>query len=89
MALRPLRLTKESKMKTFISAVALATILSTPALAEKTPVKPQPNECFTQEDVALQMTIYHLDQVAMMLEQMRADILQAYPKKPVDDEKAG
>jgi hypothetical protein len=86
MALSPLRLTKESKMKTFISAVALATILSTPAMAEKTPVKPTPNECFTQEDVALQMTIYHLDQVAMMLEQMRADILLQYPKD-VDQDK--
>ena len=74
-------------MKTFISAVALATILSTPALAEKTPVKPEPKECLTQEDLALQMTIYHLDQVAIMLEEMRADILREYPKKPVDDEK--
>lgn len=72
-------------MKTFISAVALATILTTPALAEKTPVKPV-NECFTQEDLALQMTIYHLDQVAIMLEEMRADILQQYPKD-VDQDK--
>jgi len=74
-------------MKTLISAVALATILSTPALAEKTPVKPERNECLTQEDLALQMTIYHLDQVAIMLEQMRADILSQYPEKPVKDEK--
>jgi methyl coenzyme M reductase gamma subunit len=68
-------------MKTLIAAAIVAT-LSTPALANKEPV----GECLTQEDLALQMTIYHLDQVAMVLEQMREDILLQYPKD-VDQEK--
>ena len=58
-------------MKTFISAVALATILTTPALANKTPVKPQVNECQVQEQ---------LDQLAVLIKEMRADVLRQYPK---------
>ena len=71
-------------MKRLLSAAALAAILSTPALAEKTPVKPV-NTC--QEQVMLQQMIYHLDQIEMLLEQSRKEILQAYPKKPMKDAK--
>jgi len=67
-------------MKTLLSAVAFATILTTPALADKVPVKPQMSECEIKEDIALQMTIYHIDQITMLIEQMRAEILQTYPK---------
>ena len=72
-------------MKTFISAVALATILSTPAMAEKIPVKPV-DECPTQEDLALQVAIYHIDRMIMDLQDMRAELLREFPK-PKDDEK--
>lgn len=74
-------------MKTFISAVALATILTTtPALADKEPAKPV-DTC--GEDITAQVVVYHLDQIEMLLAEMRANILQVYPKKPEDDEKAG
>ena len=71
-------------MKTLLTAVALAAILTTPAMAEKTPVKPV-DTC--QEDLMLQQMIYHLDAIEMMIAQMRADALRQYPKKPVDDAK--
>jgi hypothetical protein len=77
-------------MKTFISAVALATILSTPAMADKQPIKPIKDTC--GEDITAQVLVYHLDQIEMMLAEMRANILlqyPKYPKKPVDNEKAG
>lgn len=70
-------------MKTLISAVAVATILATPALADKTPVK----EDTCGEDITAQVVVYHLDQIEMLLAEMRANILRQYPKKPVDDEK--
>ena len=71
-------------MKRLLSAAALAAILSTPALAEKTPVKPT-DTC--QEQVMLQQMIYHLDAIEMMIEEMRANALLQYPKKPEDDAK--
>lgn len=74
-------------MKTLISAVALATLLATPALAEKTEVKPVEDTC--GEDITAQVVVYHLDQIEMLLAEMRTNILRQYPKKPVDDEKAG
>jgi hypothetical protein len=82
-----IRYTRRVKMKTLITATAFAVILSSPALAEKEPVKPLITECEIKEDIALQMTIYHLDQVQMLIEEMRANILQQYPKKPEDDAK--
>jgi hypothetical protein len=66
-------------MKTLITAAIVAT-LSTPAMAEKTPVKPV-STC--GEDITAQIVVYHLDQVEMLLEEMRANILQAYPDKPI------
>ena len=72
-------------MKTLIAAAIVAT-LATPVLADKKPIKPQMTECEIKEDIALQMTIYHIDQIAMLVEQMRADILRQYPKD-VDQEK--
>lgn len=71
-------------MKTLLTAVALAAILTTPALAEKTPVKPV-DTC--NDDLPLKVMIYHLDQIEMLLEESRKEILQAYPKKPVIEEK--
>ena len=73
-------------MKTLISAVALATMLSTPALANKTP---RMTECDIKQDVMLQQMIYEIDKMIMMLEEKRKALLQQYPEKPVDDEKAG
>ena len=70
-------------MKTLIFAVALATLLSTPILAEKTPVKPV-STC--GEDITAQVVVYHLDQMIMQLEDTRAMLLREFPK-PVDQEK--
>lgn len=72
-------------MKTLIAAAIVAT-LATPALADKQPVKPV-DTC--GEDITAQVVVYHLDQIEMLLAEMRANILRQYPKKPVDDEKAG
>ena len=71
-------------MKYLLSAAALAAILSTPALAEKTPVKPV-NTC--QEEIMLKQMIYHLDALEMMIEEMRADALRQHPKKSLKDVK--
>lgn len=79
-------------MKTFISAVALATILSTPALAEKVQLDPttkcevKVTQCVIHDDIALQVAIYHIDQMIMNLEEMRAELLREFPK-PVDNNK--
>ena len=75
-------------MKTLIPAVVLATILSTPALAEKMPIKSNQAECEIKEQkLALQMTVYQIDDTIMMLERLRKDILKKYPKKPVNNYK--
>ena len=76
-------------MKTLISAVALATILSTPAMANKVYVgdKPTMSECEIKQDIMLQQMIYEIDNMIMMLEEKRMALLQEYPK-PVDGEKS-
>ena len=71
-------------MKTLISAVALATILTTPALADK---QPRMSECDIKQDIMLQQMIYEIDNMIMILEEKRMALLREYPK-PVDDEKA-
>jgi hypothetical protein len=74
-------------MKYLLSAAALAAILSTPALAEKTPVKPTPKPLNTcNEELMLKQMVYHLDAIEMMIAQMRKDALRQY-KKPVKDAK--
>ena len=79
-------------MKTLISAVALATILSTPAMAEKVQLDPKTKcevkvmQCVIHDDIALQVAIYHIDQMIMNLEEMRAQLLREFPK-PVDNDK--
>lgn len=79
-------------MKTFISAVALATILSTPAMAEKVQLDPKTKcevkvtQCVIHDDIALQVAIYHIDRMIMELQDMRAELLREFPK-PKDDEK--
>ena len=69
-------------MKTLISAVALVTTLSTPAFAEKTPVKPL-SSC--EEEIMLKQMIYHLDTIEMLIEEMRTEALRQYPK-PIQGE---
>lgn len=73
-------------MKNIISAAFVTAILSTPALAEKTLVKPF-DEC--QEDILLQQMVYHLDSIDMMIEEMRQNLLREYPKPKDDMKKAG
>jgi hypothetical protein len=75
---------KENNMRTLLTAVALATILTTPALANKTPVKTV-DTC--NEELMLKQMIYHLGAIEMMIKDMRADALRQYPKKPVKDAK--
>ena len=76
-------------MRTLLSAVALATILSTPALAEKTLVKPKPKPVFNtcQDEVIIKQMIYHLDAIEMMIAEMRKDALRQHPKKSLKDVK--
>lgn len=75
-------------MKTLLSAVALAAILTTPALADKTLIDDNKKHIDTcQNDLPLKVMIYHLDQIQMMLDQSRKEVLQAYPKKPMKDAK--
>ena len=70
-------------MKYLLSAAALAAILSTPAMAEKTPVKPT-DTCTDQVKYALIM--HHLAEIEAMLDKLEAS--QKLPaKKPVDDAK--
>ena len=74
-------------MKHLLSAAALAAILSTPALADKMPVKPDTKPLNTcNEEVMLKQMIYHLDAIEMMIAEMRKDALRQY-KKPVKDAK--
>jgi hypothetical protein len=69
-------------MKTLITAAALAAILTTPALAEKTLVKPV---CNSHVEM-LEAQILVLKQELAILSQVSA---VPKPKKPVDNEKAG
>ena len=79
-------------MKTLISAVALATILSTPALAEKVQLDPKTKcevkvtQCVIHDDIALQVAIYHIDRMIMDLQNMRAELLREFPK-PIENNK--
>jgi hypothetical protein len=57
---------------------ALAVMLASPALAEKTPTKPA---LTCQDQVMLKQMIYHLNAIDMMIEEMRADALRQYPKE--------
>lgn len=77
-------------MKNIISAAFLMAILSTPALANKTLIgdTSSKDECVY---LAQEMTVFHLDQLIMNIEQMRAEILKpVYEHKPKDSfQKAG
>ena len=85
-------------MKTFISAVALAAILSTPAMATVVkadgPKNPKHVDTCGDDRVLMEeVVMYHITQIEMLLEEMRQNVLQEYPKdevdedKPVDDDK--
>ena len=75
-------------MKTLLTAVALAAILSTPALADKMPVKPNTKPLNTcNEELMIKQMIYHLDAIEMMIAEMRKDALRQYPEKPVKNQK--
>ena len=75
-------------MKTLMTATAIVAMLSTPALANKTPRKPIMSECeVNQQKYDEKMVLYHLDQIEMLLEEMRQNILREYPKKPVNNNK--
>jgi len=69
-------------MKTLITAAALAAILTTTALAEKTPVKPVCNSHVEMLEAQIRM----LKKELAILSQNSAVIK---PQKPVDNEKAG
>lgn len=75
-------------MRTLLTAVALAAILTTPALAEKTLVKPDTKQVkVCNEELMLKQMIYHLDAIEMMIAEMRKDALRQYPEKPVKNQK--
>lgn len=65
-------------MKRVMSAAAFVAMLSTPVLANKTPVQ----TCNDQK-LEMQMMIYHIDQIEMLLKEMRRNA-QIVPPKPKD-----
>jgi len=70
-------------MRTLLTAVALAAILSTPALAEKTPVKPA-DTCATT--VSYTKIMYHLDRIDELLDKLETST-KLIDKKTMDDAK--
>ena len=68
-------------MKRAISAAIFLAMLSTPALANKTPRDQTCND----HKLEMQM-IYHLDQIEMLLKEMRKNVLLVAPK-PKDTNK--
>ena len=75
-------------MRTLLTAVALAAILTTPALAEKTLVKPDTKQVkVCHEELMLKQMVYHLDAIEMMIAEMRKDALRQHPKKTLKDAK--
>ena len=56
-------------MRTLLTAVALAAILTTPALANKTPVKPVDSCAMT---VSYTKIMYHLDRIDELLDELEA-----------------
>lgn len=70
-------------MRTLLTAVALATILTTPALANKTIVKPV-DTCAT--DKSYTKIMYHLDRIEALLDKMEAEA-KLVDKKSVKDVK--
>lgn len=67
-------------MKRLLSAAALVAILTTPALAEKTPV----DTCATA--VSYTKIMYHLDRIEELLDQLEASA-KLVDKKPKADVK--
>lgn len=76
-------------MKNIISAAAFVAILSTPALADKMPVKQPVNTC--QNDKFEWIIAYHLDQIEMAIQEMRSEVISVppYPKPKDSFKKAG
>ena len=70
-------------MKYLLSAAALAAILATPALAEKTPVKPVDSCAMT---VSYTKIMYHLDRIDELLNELEASA-KLIDKKTVKDVK--
>ena len=72
-------------MKTLITAAVIAGALSTPALANKTPVKPTKPEVECTQNVKLEtMIMYHLNEI----ENIIAEYYQKHPEhkpKPKDN----
>jgi hypothetical protein len=73
-------------MKNPILAIAAAIILTTPAYADKTPVKPvKPIEAETCYNENLEWIVaYNLDQIEMAIEEIRRTVVKPVPEKPRD-----
>ena len=70
-------------MRTLLTAVALAAILTTPALANKTIVKPVDTCAMDKSYIKI---MYHLDRIEALLDKMEANT-KLINKKPVKDAK--
>lgn len=57
-------------MKTILSVATLIAMLATPVLAEKTLVKPTPT-CIRDSGITYKMIAYHLDQIEMIISEMK------------------
>jgi hypothetical protein len=79
-------------MKSSILAIAAAIILTTPAYADKTPVKPiKPVQAEACENENLEWIVaYNLDQIEMAIKEIRRHTITPVKPKPRDNfKKAG
>jgi hypothetical protein len=59
-------------MKTMLSVAVFIAMMATPVLAEKTLVNPKPT-C-ADSAVTYKMIVYHLDQIEMLIDEMKQNI---------------
>jgi phosphopantothenoylcysteine synthetase/decarboxylase len=72
-------------MKTFITALTLVTVLSTPALAEKTLVNPKMSECTVRVELLQEQILRMKKELAILAVQSNSQ----HKKILKDQEKAG
>jgi hypothetical protein len=66
-------------MKTILSLAAFIAMFAAPVFAEKTPVEPK-QTCVQDTALAEWVIIYHLDQIDMVIDEMRQNILNQEQK---------
>lgn len=69
-------------MKTILSVAAFIAMFAAPVFAEKTPIEPK-QTCVQDDTIAYRMIIYHLDQISMVIDEMRQNVLDQEQKLPL------